>query len=84
MKAIIRLHVPRIGADYEWASVVIYGNEYARFGDYYHDKGAQKAEGFVRGFANGNKIPEDDVSWVFEEFHDPACYEYDEGDGYEH
>ena len=83
MKATIRLHVPRIGADYEWASVVINGHEYVRYGDYYHDKGADKAEGYALGFAQGHGLSEE-LEIVREEFHDPACYEYDEGDGYEH
>jgi hypothetical protein len=81
VKAIIRLHVPRIGADYDFVSVLINGHEYARFGDYYHDKGAQKAEGFVLGFALGNGIP--DVTWEFTQYHDPECYDYEEDDGQE-
>jgi hypothetical protein len=75
VKAIIRLHVPRIGADYDFVSVLINGHKYAVFGDYYHDKGAQKAEGFVRGFALGNGIEEYTVKR--EEFHDPECYDYE-------
>jgi hypothetical protein len=74
MKFTINLHVPRIGADYEWASVSLYGQEYARFGDAYHDKGADKAEGWCEGYANALGVKDFQIDRI--EFHDPACYDY--------
>jgi hypothetical protein len=77
MKFTIRHHVPRIGADYEFASVTMYnGIEKARYGDYYHEKGSDRCKGWIEGFTAALGLKEFEV--VYEEFHDPACYNYEE------
>ena len=38
------------GGDYDGVEVIIDDVVVAEYGDYYHDKGAEKAEGFVEGY----------------------------------
>jgi hypothetical protein len=77
MKFTIRHHVPRIGADYEFASVTMYNNiEKVRYGDYYHEKGSDRCKGWIDGFAAALGLTEFEVA--YEEFHDPECYDYEE------
>lgn len=38
------------GGDYHYVTVNIDGIQVVEFGDHYHDKGAEKAEGWVEGF----------------------------------
>ncbi len=48
------------GGDYSSVEVAFDGKTVAEFGDYYHDKGDDKADGFIEGvaFALGKKLPE--------------------------
>ena len=39
------------GGDYTSVEVAFDGKTVAEYGDYYHDKGSDKAEGFVQGVA---------------------------------
>lgn len=76
MKFTIRYHVPRIGADYEWASVAMYGDfEKVRYGDYYHEKGGDRCKGWIDGFTDALGVTQFEVT--YEEFLDPACYDYE-------
>jgi hypothetical protein len=38
------------GGDYDAIEVIIDGETVAEYGDHYHDKGFEKAEGFVEGY----------------------------------
>jgi hypothetical protein len=75
MKFTVRTHVPRAGADYEWASVVMYGREVVRYGDYYHEKGVVRAEGWIDGYAAAMGLHPLDIDLRREEFVDPECYQ---------
>lgn len=57
------------GGDYYAIRVELDGEVVATYGDYYHDKGADRARGFIHGycFAKGVKIP----SYEWEEVVDP-------------
>ena len=40
-----------IDGDYWWIEVVLNDIVLVKFGDYYHDKGSEKAIGFIKGYA---------------------------------
>jgi hypothetical protein len=42
------------GGDYGTCAVILNGKVLIHYGDYYHDKGDEKAEGFIAGFIKGS------------------------------
>ena len=51
------------GGDYHDVEVLVADELVAQYGDYYHDKGEEKAEAFVDGFRAATPEADYDVTW---------------------
>jgi hypothetical protein len=45
-----------LGGDYHYVTVEIYGRKVKNYGDYYHEKGFERAQAFIEGYAHANNI----------------------------
>ena len=61
------------GSDELGVRLWIDGEQIAEFGDYYHDKGSEKAEGFIAGYCYAKGI-QWDGNYETEEIADPDFY----------
>ena len=52
-------------SEYEFVTVEYDGETLRTYGDYYHDKGCEKAESFIDGWCQGQGIPRPEV--IYEE-----------------
>lgn len=41
-----------LGGDYHYVTVEIHGHKVKNYGDYYHEKGFERAQAFIEGYAH--------------------------------
>lgn len=46
-----------VGGDYRYVTVEIHGNKVKNYGDYYHEKGFERAQAFIEGYALAIGMP---------------------------